>query len=265
MKRVRAFQVLHRALRAADRRTGRRLTAVRAVHTGAWLGALSNDALAALDEATYAASYAYHTTEAHNLAGLFPWEEDVLARHFPRSGRLLVTSAGAGREVVALRRKGFDVDAFECNAQLCDLANALLARLELHGDVRLAPRDGWVDVGATYDGIVVGWGSYTNIRGRARRVALLRGLRGMTNPGAPLVASFFPRPSRDRAFRVTAMVGNGVAGLLGHEAVEVGDVIDPTYQHYFAREEAFAELRAGGFRPVEWSEEGYGHAVGVAE
>lgn len=259
-----AFQTSHRLLKAADGRLRTAISMVRAVHSGLWLGALSPEELVALDEATYEGTYKYHLTEAHNLRGLFEWEEAVLRKHFPSSGVLLVTSTGGGREVVALRKRGYEVDAFECNAQLRASANRLLEAQGFDGNVALADRNGWVESGRSYDGILVGWGSYTNIRGRDTRVRFLRGLRDLAQDGAPLLVSFYARPANARAFRVAASVGRRVSRWLGQPGVEEGDVIDPTFQHYFTQKEMFRELEDAGFEPMVWSAEGYAHAVARA-
>jgi hypothetical protein len=41
-------------------------------------------------------------------------------------------------------------------------------------------------------------------------------------------------------------------------------VLDPHFQHYFTKPEIEAELRAAGFDLVEYSTDGYAHAVGRA-
>ena len=44
-----------------------------------------------------------------------------------------------------------------------------------------------------YDGLIVGWGAYTHIPTRVRRVAFLQALKQRSVSGSPLMLSFFTR------------------------------------------------------------------------
>lgn len=233
----------------------------RALRAGVCLGLASPELLAAVDEEAYARRrYAYHDTDEHNLRGLFPWEERAL-QAFPETGRVLVTAVGGGREVLALRRRGYEVVGCECNERLRARANALLERLAPGEPVRPVARDRCLVDAGLFDAAVVGWGSYTAIRGTSRRRAFLSELGACLRPGAPALISFFARSGDARRFRVIAAVGNAIGAITGAEPVEIGDVVDPTYQHYVARDELAEELSAAGFALERWSGDGYDHAV----
>ncbi len=256
---VRAWYAADRALHLL--KPSRVGVVARAVHGGLWLGAAPPEVLVAIDEEAYARRYAYHDTDDHNLRGWFDWEREVLATAFPPSGRVVLTAAGGGREVVALRRSGYEVVAGECNEVLRARANGLLLRLGMVGDVLPLERDHALVGCGTFDAAVVGWGSYTFVRGGARRVAFLRELRASLRPGAPVLLSFFARTRDSRRLHLVRTVANAVAGVTGREPTELGDVLDPTWQHYFSREELEAELVAAGMMLERWSTEGYAHAV----
>src|SRR5687768_11996115 len=81
--------------------------AARAVFVGTWLGLLDRRALQAADELYYRRVRMYHN-DGYNLSGLFAWEADAFDRYFQGCRSLLVTSAGGGREVVALERRGLE-------------------------------------------------------------------------------------------------------------------------------------------------------------
>ncbi len=261
---ARLFHASHRVVRAAYGQGQRALELGKALHTGVWLGALSPEALVAADELAYERIYAYHTTDAHNLRGLFDWEQAAVARFFPPRGRILVTSAGGGREVIALRRLGYEVDGFECNDALRASGNALLARLGLPADLGPAPRDGFPPTDRTWDAVVVGWGSLTYVRGRERRAAFLRALRARLPVGAPALLSFYARTRDSARLRVAAGAANAVGRVLGHEPVELGDVLDPTFQHYFEEGELRGALAEAGFAVEHYATAPFAHVVARA-
>lgn len=234
---------------------------LRAVRSGLCLGLASPETLVALDEEAYASRrYAYHDTDAHNLRGLFDWEERALDA-FPARGRLLVTAAGGGREVIALARRGYDVLGCECNDRLRARAHRLLEQLGLDAEIVAVPRDRCFIATQPFDAAIVGWGSWTFLRGSAARRRFLEELAASLKPGAPVLLSFFARDEDRRRFRLVCALGNSLGRLTGAVPVELGDVVDPTWQHYVSRAELERELEAVGYRLERWSREGYAHAL----
>lgn len=73
------------------------------VHEGFWLGCLSVDELNAVTADHFDNSRESASTE-QSLRGLLDWETFAVNRHFGPGSRILVAAAGAGREVLALRR-----------------------------------------------------------------------------------------------------------------------------------------------------------------
>ncbi len=238
--------------------------AVKSIYIGLWFGVLRRRQLWALDHHYYSNEPRYRDRD-HNLGGLAAWEGRAVERHFTGCSRLLVTGAGGGREVLALTRLGFDVLAEECNPALVDLANGLLAEADIAANVTIGPRDACGLVGRSpVDGVIVGWGVFTHIQGRDRRIAYLRQLRGLVVDGGPILVSFFERPQRARMMKIVRASANLGRVLPGWPRVELGDVLDPHFQHYFTEQEIEDELRAAGFELVEYSTDGYAHAVGRA-
>lgn len=160
---------------------------------------------------------------------------------------------------------GFEVLAEECNPDLVDLANEILAEAEISTRVRLGPRDTCGLVGQPrVDGVIVGWGAFTHIQGHDRRIAYLRQLRGLVADGGPILLSFFERPPRARMMKIVRASATPGRLLTGRPPIDLGDVLDPHFQHYFSRSEIDEELGAAGFKLVEFSTDGYAHAVGRA-
>ena len=240
---------------------------LQSAYDGLWLGVLRRADLHAIDERFYDRNASYHR-DAHNLRGLFPWEETALEA-FGECRRVLVIGAGGGREVLALARRGHVVEGYECNAALVEYAAEFLPRQACHAPVRHLPRDEVPAPGEPFDGIVLGWSAYTLIPGRAHRIHLLRRLRALVRPGGPVLLSFFTRAGGGPRFRVSAAVANGIRTVLRRERVETGDALAPNFVHYFSAEEIAAELREAGWVPQRFTPHGSGGrdsgwAIGLA-
>jgi hypothetical protein len=237
---------------------------------GLWLGVLTRENLHALDKEYYTRSKRrsldkenYHSRE-WNHGGLFAWEKSILADYFMNCRRLLVIGAGGGREILALRQLGYQVDGFESHPDLVTVANELLREQGYDSAVRLIPRDSGPRTQTTYDGIIIGWATYTLVQGRKHRIALLKQLRAQTQAQCPIVLSFFWRARTHWSYRVASFVANMIRRQLRREPTEIGDWLTPNYVHHFIQDEITSELLEGGFDTIHYSTTGYGHAVGIA-
>jgi hypothetical protein len=234
---------------------------------GLCLGLMQRDFLRQISEVHYDDARKYRTKEydyqdlEYNRRGLWGWEQQAISRHFGSRRRLMVVGAGGGREVLALQRLGYEVDGFECDPGLVTRANELLVAEGLVGTMRPCSPDECPHAEGPYDGIVIGWGAYLHIPGKQRRIDFLRGFHRLMSNDSPLLVSFLCRSRQQGRMRVIARVANPIRWLLHRELVELGDLLDPHFFHFFTREEIVAELEAAGFQLVEYSEAGYGHAV----
>jgi SAM-dependent methyltransferase len=249
-----------RAYYASTRLLANIMQLVRACHTGFWLGVLGRKNLHWVDQVYYDRQGMYRDP-SFNQRGLWPWEQRVLDQFFSGRRTLLVAAAGGGREVLALRRAGFDVRGFECNSNLAAFANRMLGESGLEGDIEEAPRDHCPVDSRTYDGAIVGWGAYMLIQGRARRLTFLGEIGARLEPGGVVLLSFFDRPERSRRFATTAALTNAIRWLLRRDRVEVGDVLNPNYVHCFTQAEIRDEVDAVGFDLIFYSPKEYAHAV----
>ena len=235
-----------------------------AIHEGFWLGLLTHEELNSTTASEYASDAGY-VDPAHNEYGLYDWEQRAIEAWFPSSGRLLVGAVGGGREALALSLRGYDLTCFECAPRLLENTRALLRDHGREAVVIPAEPDSVPAVSGQFDGLIMGWGAYTHIRGTARRVAFLRALRAVAAPGAPLVVSFYSY--RDATRMMTA--SNGVARIVHRltrrgELPEFGDAINEGYYHRFTRDEVESELAAAGFERVHFSDMPFAHAVARA-
>jgi hypothetical protein len=236
---------------------------VSAFFNGLWLGAMDRDTLDLIDEIYYEGKSQY-VDEAYNLTGLRDWEAEMIEAHFPDSGRVLVTGAGGGREVLALLERGFDAVGYEPNEQLVTAGAAFLEQRGHDDRLHVVDRDVFPEETGRCDAVVVGWGSYMLIPGRSRRVAFLRGARRCLPEGAPILLSFFARPPEARSFVTISLVANVVRRLRGLPRVDLGDALSPNYTHHFTRDDVASELQEAGFRLVVFEAQPYGHAVARA-
>jgi len=236
----------------------------RGLWAGLWLGLLSRKQIHLIDQQSYGTSKSYLGAD-HNLSGLFGWEAEAIDHHFQDCRRLVLLGAGAGREVAPLLDRGFEVDAFECHEGLCEAGNDLLAKHDPPGSIMGMERDRCPVLGTNYDGNIVGWGMYTLIQGRGRRIQLLRELRASVNQDAPMLLSFYILGGPQRRYRIAARFGNVIRHILGRERLDFGDDLSPGFAHFFTRGTIEEELQEAGWRLEFFDRRTYPHAVAIAE
>lgn len=247
---------------AFNRLVTRAISTLQGCIDGVLLSAFSTGALHEIDEAYYNERAEYATAE-HNCRGLWPWEQAVIDRYFTGS-TIALTGAGAGREVLALHKLGYVVDAFECNRKLRTFGNQLLEDQGCPWRIALHERDRWPSGDRRYDGAIVGWGAYSSMRGRANRVRFLTEARSVLDEGAPLLVSFLDRGQRSDSYLRSVQRAGRVAGrFTPSPRVEFGDGLAPLFVHLFTRREISGELEAAGFRMQHFDSREYGHAVGT--
>jgi hypothetical protein len=188
----------------------------------------------------------------------------MVSRFFPSGGRLLVAAAGGGREIYALHGRGYEIDAFECHAELVRCANRFLSDAGIPCEVQYAPCDRAPVGDAHFDAVIIGWGAYMLIQGRRRRVEFLESLRARVDAGAPLLLSFFVRRRDGLYYPTVRGIANFFRRVRFAERVELGDSLAPNYVHYFDEAQLAAELKCGGFQLELYGTREYGHAVARA-
>ena len=252
----------------ADRWFDRLVRLLKAIYEGFWLGCLSPDDLNAVTGQHFQQSRFYASRE-HNLSGFFAWEKPVIERYFQPGTRLLVAAAGGGREVLALRTAGFHAEGFECSQPLVDAAQKIFSEIGQSNYVLYCRPDHVPEGSPIYDGLVVGWGGYTHIPTRARRVAFLQGLRNRSLPHSHILLSFFTRGAKAWEDIVVHQTSQFLQFFVpqAERSLQVGDRISfARYVHAFTRDELEEELRSGGFRVLEYGDvEQGGYAIGMAE
>lgn len=255
-----------RAAITSNRLVRRAIKGIEAIHGGIWLGLLDADRLSAATSALYSDESLY-SEGGYNESGLLEWEREAVERHFPPVGRVLVASAGAGRELFGLEGLGLQAVGFDPSEHLVGIGQRLIKERGSDVQLVLSEPDAVPDtIIGPFDAVIVGWGGYVHIRGRAARIAFLEQLRSQTADGAPLLVSFFVRSGHDRQFDLSRSVAIAVRRLRRvDEPVELGDTVAGTFDHYSTWDEIEDELGAAGFVIVEKSDATFPYVIGRAE
>ena len=232
--------------------------------SGAWLGVLPRRAMDAIDEALYDLSAKYHAKE-HNLEGLTWWESRAIEEHFRPGSKIMVLGVGGGREVIALRRLGFEARGWESHPELLAKAQVLVQEEGWPGVIGHAARDE-VPLGTeTFDAAILGWSMYMLVHGRERRIALLRAVRERLAPNGPILLSFWTRDEHDRRALRVHRVACVIRWVLRRDPPDLGDDVMPNVVHRFTQAQSREELEAAGFALVHWEpQKGGRHSSGWA-
>lgn len=145
-----------RCYHRSDRLLNAVFMALRGWFDAVWAGVLSHEQAARSGVAYYDRTSMY-VTESYNRRGLWPWEQAAIDAHFGGVRRIVVTSAGGGRQVLALDKAGYEVVGLEPHQDLVRFGNRLIATDGLSVEIRPSHRDRWsTDAGDTAGVIVVG-------------------------------------------------------------------------------------------------------------
>jgi len=231
-----------------------------AVQTGFWLGVMGEKSLDYSDELIYNSTKKYRE-DNYNLSGLFDWEKPMIQKHFLNAKNILVIAAGGGREVVALSRMGFEVDAYECNTTLVDYATSLLQGNGIKSTIKYLPRNTVPDEIKKYDGIIIGWGAYSFITSSKKRLSFLSDLYPFLHKESSLIISFLYSKRRNKSDKVIKNVSNFFRFFSGSDTTEAGDRLVPDYMHYFTEEEIKDELTRCNYKVKDFQIMGDGCVI----
>jgi hypothetical protein len=233
-----------------------------ALFEGFWMGLLPESIDDVISEQSYGEGDSY-TNDGHLDSGFHFWEEIAIRKHFPPRSRILVGSAGGGRELIALSRAGFEATGFECSRAMVEAGKRALAQRSIAATLDWAPPSVAPKTGSTYDGVIVGWNGYCYISPRARRISFLKDLRDQMKPRAPLLVSAAMRVPHGRLLQWTPRIANAVRICTFRAPVfEPGDSFSRRPKMHFTRRQLRTELEEAGFTVADtWIWGGYGAMV----
>lgn len=235
-----------------------------AIIQGVALGLLSNRQLENLTVQRYetALSIAAYSNSSYLNNGLFIWERETVRHYFPSRARVLVAAAGAGRELIALAKAGYEVEGFDCSQPLVESGRRELLNQGLSVRLDYAAPSSVPRLNGKFEAVLIGFSGYMYIPGRERRIRFLSQLADVLNPHGVVMLSFTEGSLSKRRTWV-ARIGTALRRLRNDNPVEEGDSLKDGFQHHFVREQIQAEMNEAGLKMVNY--EGgscYGHAVG---
>lgn len=233
---------------------------INAVTTGFWLGVMGDKSLDYADELHYNRSKKYFD-DNYNLSGLFRWEKIAIEKYFSNAKSILLLAAGGGRETVALSQMGFEVDSYECNKALVEYGNALLQKHGIKNTIEYLPRDTVPTESKKYDGIIIGWGAYSHIRGKKKRHLFLQKLQPFLDKEAPLMISFLLTRERTRQNKIVKQVADFFRVFSKQGKTDLGDGLIFEFVHYFSEEEIKSELLKVKYMVIGFNSVDYGCIV----
>jgi hypothetical protein len=231
-----------------------------AILSGFWLGVMSEKSLDFSDELHYN-HHKRSTDDEYNLSGLFDWEKDRIEKYFSNAKDILLIAAGGGREIMALSKMGFEVDSYECNTVLIEYGNELLQKSGIENKIKYLPRNRVPDETKKYDGIIIGWGAYSHIRGIKKRLSFLSGLYPFLHEETPLMISFLWTGRRTRYDKIIKNVSNFFRIFSKKDKTELGDRLREEFIHFFSEEEIKNELIQSKFRIIDYYSTDYGCVI----
>lgn len=231
-----------------------------AVLSGFWLGIMDNKSLDEADELHYKKAKLYYR-DSYNSSGLFDWEKKMILKHFSNARSILVIAAGGGREVLALIKMGYEVDAYECNEQLVKYGNSFLSKNDIDSKIKILSRNAVPYEIKQYDGIILGWGLYTLIRGYEARVSFLKKLHPFMDKETILMISFWTMEKKGKQQIITRKISNFFRFILRKEKSETGDALEPNFGHYFSHSEIVDEVSQVKFKMLDYYDTKYGCCI----
>ncbi len=190
------------------------------------------------------------------VAGLTPWEADLVDRFVKPGSTVVVAGCGSGRELLPLLARGCHVTGVDPASVALDVARRALLERQLSAQLI----EGFIDdvqLPGQFDAIWFSSHCYCLIPGSARRIHALREAATHLNDGGHILVSYLSLPQpRLIAIKLARIVGR----LSGSDwRLEAGDYVGWKrfeqkpyygYLHTFHTDEIMKEAAAAGLQVV---------------
>lgn len=231
---------------------------------GLFLGVFKRSDLKDIDDKAYRKRNKYLSYNYNKVYHL--WEKNAVEKYFKENGSVLIIAVGAGREAYSLHKSGYKVSPYESNDKLREFGNEFFKHEQIPLIIEGVERNCMPNIDKTFDGIIIGWGAYTHVRGRDVRIKLLKDAGKLLNKDGVILISFWSWRFYNERFKQLNLhqiekIGNWSARLFRNEPVEFGDVLTPEFTRFFKDEEIVAELKDAGFELLQFDDVQYGNAV----
>ena len=236
------------AIFQASRFAGHTLTATTRVLAYASVGLLNRDQLGRAIAGRWAR---WGLDERYALQGLFGWEEPFVRKFLKPDDRILIVGSGSGREVIALRRDGYNVEGLEPAAAAAELSRVIMRKAGVQAHVRIGGIE-TVALDGHFDLFIFSWYCYSYIAHRPTRVAALRSARAHLAPGGRIILSYIVGEPIPKRLPITLAVLVARVSGAGWRP-EKNDVVsfEPGglhFEHHFAPGEIEDEAREAGLQ-----------------
>ena len=199
---------------------------------------------------------------SHVFSGLMKWEEQVYDAHLPSTGTVGVIGCGAGRDLVALTRRGLRTIGVDLSPCAVEWAGRYLAEAGIDARVHCADVSKFEFPDPPYDAFIFSYSTYSYIPGAKRRIQILSNLERKLAPNGCIIASFLKANGvpEGRASQLTRWVAHLTGNRRPHEP---GDHFGPDLNstHLFTQEEITREAHAAQMEVIYFDVEEKGIAV----
>jgi SAM-dependent methyltransferase len=184
------------------------------------------------------------------------WERDVYEAFLKPTDHILLIGCGSGRDLLALLKRGYQVDGVDLSARAIARAREMLDRARLTAELYTGAIELAVP-GGDYDAFIFSWFCYGYVAQRDTRIDLLATLRTRLKAGGRIFISYVPTEGAPRALPIR--LTRAVARLTRSDwHPEVGDVIETfaadrravRYEHHFGPGELEAEAASASFEVI---------------
>jgi SAM-dependent methyltransferase len=194
----------------------------------------------------------FNPHDAEIVAGLMPWEDDLLQRFAVPGASMLIVGCGSGRDLVSLVQRGYRVTGVDPAAAALATAQRILRERQLSATLV----EGFfedVQLTGPFDVVWFSYFSYSYIPVSSRRIGVLRKAATHLAPSGHVLLSY-PGVSRPRPIFIR--LGRIAGRLSGSDwRLEAGDYVVPqraasgffySFAHAFQPAELQAEVSAAG-------------------
>ncbi len=185
--------------------------------------------------------------------------------------RILLAGCGSGRDLIALKERGYDVVGLEPVPEVVELARQHLARRGISAPVHTGLIQS-AELSGPYDAVIFSNGCYSLLQGSSVRIATLSRVAQHLAAGGRIIVSYHPAKRQSRIGRWLTQTTARLSA--GDWIPEPGDTFSRDlfvpglirYHHAFAPQEFARECEAGGLTLLadEMFGEGYRFAASRA-
>ena len=189
--------------------------------------------------------------EGYILSGLMFWEQECYDRFLRPGDTILVLGCGTGRDLIALARRGHEVEGVEPAGRALAVAQQMLDKVELRAKLHHGAIEA-TDVSGMFDVVIFSWCCYAYIPGSRTRIAVLEKAQAALNPGGRII--LFYRAVNRRPALPGRLTRFGAWLTRTDWTPEDGDLVSfvdrsiVQFEHAFEEAELAAEARAAGLR-----------------